>query len=189
MAIVGYARVSTAEQHLDLQLDALNQAGVTSIYEESASGKSASAADRPELAQCLKALRPGDVLAVWRLDRLGRSLTDLVKIVSDLESRGVAFRSLSEAIDTSGPAGKLVFHIFAALAQFERDLLRERTHAGLAAARARGRHGGRPRALSETQIKAALALMQQPDIQVKDICQQFSVSRSTLYGYLAATQK
>ncbi len=139
---IGYARVSTDDQHLDLQRDALQQAGCSVIYEEAASGKSAA---RPELEQCRKALRAGDTLVVWRLDRLGRSLHDLVQIVAELEQRGVHFESLTEKIETGSASGKLQFHVFAALAEFERGLIRERTQAGLAAARARGRAGSSPR--------------------------------------------
>ena len=137
---IGYARVSTDDQNLDLQKDALNKVGCQVIYEEAASGKNS---ERPELDQCLKALRSGDTLVVWRLDRLGRSLRDLVQIVGDLEKRGIAFESLMEKIETGSAAGRLVFHVFAALAEFERNLIRERTRAGLAAARARGRKGGK----------------------------------------------
>jgi len=138
---IGYARVSTDDQNLDLQRDALRQAGCSTIYEEAASGKNAV---RPELEQCRKALRAGDTLVVWRLDRLGRSLPDLVQIVADLEQRGVHFESLTEKIETGSAAGKLQFHVFAALAEFERGLIRERTRAGLDAARARGRAAGNP---------------------------------------------
>ncbi|WP_215757218.1 recombinase family protein, partial [Gluconobacter sp. P5H9_a] len=137
---IGYARVSTDDQHLDLQRDALMQGGCCVIYEEAVSGKNTV---RPELEQCRKALRAGDTLVVWRLDRLGRSLRDLVQIVTELEQRGIGFESLTEKIETGSTAGKLVFHLFAALAEFERGLIRERTHAGLVAARARGRAGGR----------------------------------------------
>lgn len=181
MAVIGYARVSTVEQTLDLQRDALAGAsvGVGCMYEEKASGKSA---DRPELAQCLKALREGDTLVVWRLDRLGRNLKDLVQIVTDLEARGVKFKSLTEAIDTSGPAGKLVFHLFAALAQFERELVRERTLAGLAAARARGRNGGRPMSLKSGEQRIALAMMKNREMSVTAIAEHLGVSRSTLYN-------
>ena len=135
---IGYARVSTDDQNLDLQRDALALAGCSTVYEETMSGKSA---DRPELGHCLKALRSGDTLVVWRLDRLGRSLPDLVGIVSSLEREGVAFESITERIETTSAAGKLIFHVFAALAEFERNLIRERTRAGLAAARARGTRG------------------------------------------------
>lgn len=182
MAELGYARVSTHEQNLDMQHDDLRRAGVTTIYEDKASGKTA---ERPELKQCLKALREGDTLTVWRLDRLGRNLQDLVHIVSDLESRGVTFKSLKETIDTRGPAGKLVFHLFAALAQFERELLRERTLAGMASARARGRRGGRPPRLTPAQTKAVSAMMRGNEMSVSEIGAQFGVSRSTLYNVLA----
>lgn len=180
MAVIGYARVSTTDQHLDLQLDALEQAGASVVYKEQCSGKSA---DRPELNQCLKALRHGDILAVWRLDRLGRNLRDLIRIVSDLEAKGVAFRSLKESIDTTGPAGWLVFHLFAALAEFEREVLRERTNSGLAAARARGRKGGRPPALTASEIATALSMMRDPQIPIREICRLYKISRSTLYNY------
>lgn len=186
MAIIGYARVSTHEQNLDLQIDAFKGAGCDLIYTEQASGKSSKRSDRPELDHCLRALRPGDTLAVWRLDRLGRNLHDLISIVHQLESRGVGFRSLTEAVDATGPAGKLTLHIFAALAEFERALIRERTLAGLAAARSRGRCGGRPRALSDSDVRAAVALLAQPGIPVGDICRRFKVSRSTLYAYANA---
>ncbi len=185
MAVLGYGRVSTVEQTLDLQRDSLEAAGATSIYEDKASGKTA---DRPELVHCLKALRYGDTLVVWRLDRLGRNLQDLIRIVNDLEERGVKFRSVTEAIDTGGSAGKLVFHMFAALAEFERGLLRERTLAGLAAARARGRKGGRPSALDLKQQRAALALMRDRELSITEIARQFGVSRSTLYNIQAKSK-
>lgn len=179
---VGYARVSTGDQSLDLQLDALRQAGVdqAQIYADKASG---STADRPELAGCLRALRRGDTLVVWRLDRLGRSTQDLIRIVGDLETRGVAFESLTERIDTSSSTGKLVFHIFSALAEFERNLIRERTLAGLAAARARGRQGGRKPALTPAQIREIRVLMADKSIPVSQIAERYGVSRSTLYKY------
>lgn len=185
MALIGYARVSTHEQNLNLQLDALNQAGCDMLYTEQASGKSARNADRPELGHCLRALRQGDTLIVWRLDRLGRNLNDLIGIINDLESRKIGFLSLTEALDATGPTGKLTLHVFAALAEFERALIRERTLAGLAAARSRGRRGGRPRALSAADSRAAAALLAQPDIAVADICKRFKVSRTTLYRYAA----
>ena len=185
MSVIGYARVSTTEQTLDLQKDALHAAGVEIIYADIASGKNA---ERPELQQCLKALRADDVLVVWRLDRLGRNLSDLIRLVQDLESRSVKFRSLKESIDTSVPAGKLVFHLFASLAEFERELLRERTKAGLEAARARGRCGGRPQVLGAKQIQSAMTLMESRTIAVKDIAQQFGVSRSTLYALQKQTK-
>jgi DNA invertase Pin-like site-specific DNA recombinase len=178
---IGYARVSTEDQHLDLQRDALQQAGCRVIYEEAASGKSAA---RLELEQCRKALRSGDTLVVWRLDRLGRSLPDLVQIVAALEQSGVGFESLTEKIETKSAAGKLVFHVFAALAEFERSLIRERTRAGLAAARARGRSGGRKPKLGEKQVREITALLRDPDIQVADVARQYGVSRTTLYKHV-----
>jgi DNA invertase Pin-like site-specific DNA recombinase len=143
--LVGYARVSTTEQHLDLQRDALGQAGCSRVFPDTASG---AMAERPGLAQALNYLRAGDVLAVWKLDRMGRSLKDLIEIVSILEHRGIGFKSLQESMDTTTPGGKLIFHVFAALAEFERGVIRERTQAGLTAARARGRNGGRRYKLS-----------------------------------------
>lgn len=178
--------MSTLEQTLDLQRDALQEAGAVCIYEDKASGKTA---DRPELAHCLKALREGDILVVWRLDRLGRNMQDLVRIVNDLEGRGVKFKSIKETIDTNGPAGKLVFHLFAALAEFERELLRERTLAGLEAARARGRKGGRPNILDTKQQRAAVALMKDREMSIAEIARQFGVSRSTLYNVQSMTRQ
>ena len=178
---IGYARVSTDDQQLDLQRDALTQAGCRVIYEETASGKSA---DRLELEQCRKALRAGDTLVVWRLDRLGRSLPDLVKIVADLEQRGIGFESLSEKIETGTAAGKLVFHVFAALSEFERNLIRERTQAGLVAARARGRAGGRKPKLDDQKVREIKALLRDPDIQVADVARRYGVSRTTLYKHV-----
>ena len=178
---IGYARVSTDDQHLDLQRDALTRAGCSAIYEEAASGKSAA---RPEHEQCRKALRAGDTLVVWRLDRLGRSLPDLVQIVADLERQGVGFESLTERIETGSAAGKLVFHVFAALAEFERGLIRERTQAGLAAARARGRAGGRRPKLDEQQVREIKVLLRDPGIQVADVARRYGVSRTTLYKHV-----
>ena len=178
---IGYARVSTDDQHLDLQRDALTRAGCSAIYEEAASGKSAA---RPELEQCRKALRAGDTLVVWRLDRLGRSLPDLVQIVADLERQGVGFESLTERIETGSAACRLVFHVFAALAEFERGLIRERTQAGLAAARARGRAGGRRPKLDEQQVREIKVLLRDPGIQVADVARRYGVSRTTLYKHV-----
>jgi len=180
---IGYARVSTDDQNLDLQRDALLKAGCSILYEEKASGKNTA---RPELEQCLKALRAGDTLVVWRLDRLGRSLHDLVQIVAELEQRGVHFESLTEKIETSSAAGKLVFHVFAALAEFERNLIRERTRAGLAAARARGRKGGRKPALTHQQVREVKALLRDPSISVTSIADRYGVSRTTIYKYAGA---
>jgi len=174
---IGYARVSTDDQNLHLQIDALVTSGIppVDIFQEKMSG---SRADRPELDHVLKALRSGDVLVVWRLDRLGRSLADLVKIVSDLEAKGVGFESLTEKIDTTSAAGKLMLHVFAALAEFERNIIRERTKAGLAAARARGRKGGRKPSLTEKQVRENRALLRDPDIQATEVAKQYGVSRS-----------
>lgn len=175
---IGYARVSTDDQKLDLQRDALHLSGVQSIYEEMASGK---AAGRPELDHCLKALRVGDTLVVWRLDRLGRSLPDLVRIVVELEEKGIGFESITEKIETASATGKLVFHVFAALAEFERNLIRERTQAGLAAARARGRAGGRKPKLDARQIREIKRLMSDPSIPISQIAERYQVSRTTIY--------
>lgn len=175
---IGYARVSTEDQTLDLQRDALKRAKCRQVYEEHASGKTAS---RPELEACLKSLRKGDTLVVWRLDRLGRSLGDLIQLTTEFRSRGIELESLTEKLETGSPAGKLVFHVFAALAEFERNLIRERTSAGLRAARARGRKGGRPRKLSPKDIQAIQALMHAGQLPVQDIADRFGVSRSTLY--------
>lgn len=179
---IGYARVSTVEQSLDLQLDALRHAGVGDgfIYEDKASGKSS---DRPALASCLKALRSGDTLVVWRLDRLGRSLSDLLRIVSELGARGVGFESLTEKIDTTSAAGKLIFHVFAALAEFERNLTLERTQAGLIAARARGRSGGRKPKLDAKQIRHIRALLRDPNTSVAELARDYGVSRTTIYKH------
>lgn len=178
--LIGYARVSTDDQHLDLQRDALVAAGCHTIYEEKVSGKSA---DRPELNNCLKALRPGDTLVVWRLDRLGRSLKDLIDIVSDLEKKKVNFNSLTERVETESAAGKLIFHLFGALSEFERNIIRERTKAGIAAARMRGRKGGRKPSLDQSKIKEVKALMSDPTIKVATIAKRYGVSRATLYKY------
>lgn len=183
---VGYARVSTGEQTLDLQLDALKAAGCDRVFQDTASGAKA---ERPGLAAALDFLRAGDTLVVWRLDRLGRSLQHLIQTLIALEQRGVGFKSLTEQIDTTTPGGKLVFHIFGALAEFERDLIRERTHAGLAAARARGRKGGHPRVAAFANPKnLALAQTLYADKQtpIDDICRQFGISRPTLYRYLGS---
>lgn len=175
---IGYARVSTIDQNLDLQLDALKACGCERVYQEHASGKSAV---RPELENVLKALRAGDSLVVWRLDRLGRSLPDLIRIVSELEAQGIGFASLTESIDTSSANGRFIFNVFASLASFERDLIRERTQAGLSAARARGRVGGRPAKLQGKDLAMAKALMADKSSDVTAIAKQFGVSRTTLY--------
>lgn len=177
---IGYARVSTDDQNLHLQRDALVAAGCEIIYEDKASGKSTA---RLELDNCLKALRPGDTLVVWRLDRLGRSLGDLVKVVTNLiEERGVGFLSLHEQIETNSASGKLIFHVFAALAEFERNLISERTKAGLDAARARGRKGGRKPKLAPKDIREIKVLLKDPSIPVSDVAKRFGVSRTTIYN-------
>ena len=175
---IGYARVSTDDQTLDLQRDALKHAKCRQIYEEHASGKNA---NRPEFDACLKSLREGDTLVVWRLDRLGRSLADLIRLTNELQSRGIELESLTEKIETASPTGKLVFHVFGALSEFERNLIRERTMAGLKAARARGRKGGRPRKLQAKEIKTIRALLKTAEISVQEVAARFGVSRSTLY--------
>lgn len=175
---IGYARVSTADQDLAPQLDVLRAKGCEPIYSEHASGKHA---DRPGLAQAMKALRAGDTLVVWRLDRLGRSLSDLIATVNELASRGIAFESVTEAIDTTTASGKLVFNIFASLADFERHLIGERTRPGLAAGRARGRMGGRPPALTSRQLREARLLLTNPHATVTAVAERYGVSRTTLY--------
>lgn len=176
---IGYARVSTDDQNLHLQRDALEKAGCQVIYEDKASGKNT---ERPELEACLKALRSGDTLVVWRLDRLGRSLGDLVKLVTTLEEQRIGFESLQEKIETTSASGKLVFHVFAALSEFERNLISERTRAGLKAARARGRLGGRKPKLKQKDIREIKALLKDPNIPVSDIAKRFGVSRTTIYN-------
>src|SRR5690625_3652432 len=178
---LGYARVSTGDQDAQLQHDALQAAGCYRIFTDTASGALQS---RPELDKLMDQLRPGDTLVVWRLDRLGRSIRHLIDQLSDLQDRGIEFRSLQENIDTSSPGGRLVFHIFASLAEFERDLIRERTNAGLAAARARGRTGGRPPRLTPHQVTTAKKLYDQQDMTVAQIGEVLGVSRSTIYRAL-----
>ncbi len=179
--LVGYARVSTQDQDLALQLDALRAAGCERLYTEKASGAQR---DRPELKAALDYMRPGDTLVVWRLDRLARSLKQLIETVEALEPRGMGLRSLTEAIDTTTSGGRLVFHIFAALAEFERSIIRERTVAGLAAARARGRTGGRPPALTGKDLAAARALLRDKTISVEEVARRLNVAPSTLYRHL-----
>ena len=181
---IGYARVSTRDQELALQLDALTAAGCTTLFQEKVSGAKA---DRPELRKMIDQLREGDVIVVWKLDRLGRSLRDLVNLVTEIQHKGAGLKSLTDHIDTTTPQGKLTFHLFASLAEFERDIIRERTKAGLEAARARGRKGGRPKGLTkEAKDKAMLAetLYKQEDMSIREMCQHLSISRSTLYKYL-----
>jgi DNA invertase Pin-like site-specific DNA recombinase len=181
MALVGYARVSTLDQDASLQRDALAAAGCGTLFEDRASG---ARTDRPGLAQALAFARDGDVLVVWKLDRLGRSLAHLVETVATLAARGVGFRSLTEAIDTTTPGGRLVFHLFAALGQFERDLIRERTRAGLAAAAARGRKGGRRKVVTEDKLRRARLLIGQ-GLTVREAAARVRVGKTALYAALA----
>lgn len=184
--IIGYARVSTQDQHPELQLDALTNAGCEQIFQEKITG---TLRERPELSLCLRTLRKGDTLVVWRLDRLARSLKDLVEIIEELHQREIGFRSLTESIDTTNASGKLIFHIFGALAEFEHSLITERTKAGLAAARARGRKGGRPPAMSTSDIKKAAAMLADPMITKADVAKHFKVSRTTLNAHLEKRDK
>lgn len=179
--LIGYARVSTQDQNLELQLDALRAAGCGMVYQDKASGAKT---DRPGLDEAFSHLRAGDTLVVWRLDRLGRTLRHLIETVADLEERGIGFRSLQESIDTTTSSGKLIFHVFSALAEFERNLTRERTQAGLTAARARGRKGGRPRKLDSAQVKLLYQLYDERERTVMEICRLLKISKPTLYDYL-----
>ena len=175
---IGYARVSTQDQSLDLQKDALSKAGCERTFEDTVSG---ARAERPGLTDALSHLRRGDILVVWRLDRLGRSLKNLIEVTQDLDRKGIGLRSLQEQIDTTTPGGRLVFHVFGALAEFERDLVRERTNAGLSAARARGRVGGRKPVLVGRKAETALALYHSRKVPVAEICKTLGVSRTSLY--------
>jgi len=181
---IGYARVSTREQNLDLQIMAMEDFGCEKIYEEKVSGVKA---DRPILNNLINQLRPNDTIVVWKLDRLGRSLKHLVELVQQLMEKNIGLCSLNDPIDTTNPQGRLVFNIFASLAEFERDIIKERTQAGLIAARARGRKGGRPKGLSkvsETTACAAETLYKEKKLSVIEICKKLSISKSTLYKYL-----
>jgi DNA invertase Pin-like site-specific DNA recombinase len=182
--LIGYARVSTQDQNLSSQLDALQNAGCAEIYREKMTGAHK---HRPELEKLLGKLRPGDTVIIWKLDRLARSLNDLISLVNQIQEKGAALRSLNDQIDTTTPTGKFTFHLFGALAEFERDIISERTKAGLAAARARGRSGGRPAGLSKKAQNAAIVaerLYTENNLSVMEICEQLSISKSTLYNYL-----
>jgi DNA invertase Pin-like site-specific DNA recombinase len=183
--LIGYARVSTYDQTLTLQQDALTKAGCSKIFTDTASGAKA---ERKGLAEALSYIRAGDTLVVWRLDRLGRSLRDLIATMTMLEERGIGFKSLTENIDTTTSGGKLIFHIFGALAEFERNLIRERTQAGLMAARTRGRKGGRPRALSAKQRTIALDLYEKRH-PIAEICRTLKISRATLYRVIKTRER
>jgi DNA invertase Pin-like site-specific DNA recombinase len=179
--LIGYARVSTQEQTLNLQLDALKNAGCVRIFTDTASG---ARQERAGLAEALEYIREGDILVVWKLDRLGRSLQHLIDTITALNNRTIGFKSLTEHIDTTTSGGKLIFHIFGALAEFERDIIKERTKAGLEAARARGRKGGRRFVLTGKKLAMAKALYADKRHTIKDICQTLNVSRATLYRAL-----
>jgi DNA invertase Pin-like site-specific DNA recombinase len=184
--LIGYARVSTHEQTLNLQQDALTKAGCTKIFTDTASGAKT---ERIGLDEALHYVRKGDTLVVWRLDRLGRSLPHLITTLTDLEQRGIGFKSLTENIDTTTSGGKLIFHIFGALAEFERNLIKERTQAGLTAARDRGKKGGRPKALTERQLGIAWALYSDKHRSISEICQTLKISKATLYRSIKARER
>lgn len=183
---IGYARKSTSDQKLDLQVDALKKSDCALIFSDSISGAQD---DREGLRNALNALKQGDILVVWRLDRLGRSLQHLVATVNELGNRGIGFHSLTESLETTTHGGRLIFHIFAALAEFEREVIRSRTHAGLESARARGRIGGRPEKMDERTIAIARRLLADNTVQIADVCNAVGgVSRSTLYRHLRKVQ-
>src|SRR3990167_431094 len=178
---IGYARVSTADQHLRMQEDALKSDGCEQIFHDIASGVKT---ERPGLEEAISYLREKDILVVWKLDRLGRSVQHLIETIKKLSERGIGFKSLQENIDTTTSGGKLIFHIFSALAEFERDLIKERTNAGLKAARVRGRLGGRPPLLKSDEVKKMLKYYDEQKITVDEICKIFNVSRPSFYNYL-----
>jgi DNA invertase Pin-like site-specific DNA recombinase len=184
MALIGYARVSTAEQDTALQTDALRKAGCERVFEDTVSGATS---ERPGLSSALAFLREGDVLGVWRLDRLGRSLPHLIEVIAGLDARGVGFRSLTESIDTTTPGGRLIFHVFGALGQFERDLIRERTKAGLSAAAARGRKGGRKPVVTDEKLQKARTLLIQ-GLNVREAALRLKIGKTALYAALSSTQ-
>jgi len=179
--LIGYARVSTTDQTLALQQDALQQAGCSKIFTDTASG---ALAERKGLADTLSYVRPGDTLVVWKLDRLGRSLKDLIARITELQNRQIGFKSLTEQIDTTTSGGKLIFHIFGSLAEFERDIIRERTQAGLSAARARGKRGGRRPTLKPKDSAIVRKLYEDKQTPIEDICRMFKISRMTLWRYM-----
>lgn len=179
--LIGYARVSTDDQNLDLQKDALSKIGCERIHEDHLSGAKD---QRPGLQMAFDYARKGDTLVVWRLDRLSRSLKDLIEMVNLLDEKGIGLRSIHESIDTSSSSGKLIFHFFGALAEFERNLIRERTQAGLQAARARGRNGGRPKSLNSDKMDLAIKLYDEKKHSVRQICKMMEISKPTLYKYI-----
>lgn len=178
---IGYARISTIDQNLDLQKDALEKVGCERIFYDKVSGTKT---ERKGLTETLNYARKGDVVVVWKLDRLGRSLKHLIEVINYLDEKGIGLASVQESIDTTTPGGKLIFHVFGAMAEFERELIRERTQAGLAAARARGKKGGRPKVMDKKKIAIAKSMMADKDISVNDICKTLNVSKSTLYRNL-----
>ena len=184
--LIGYARISTRDQKPHLQRDALQEAGCERIFEETASGAKR---DRPELKAALDFMRSGDSLVIWKLDRLARSTRQLLETVEEFERRGLGLKILTQNIDTTNAGGRLIFTIFSAIAEFEREIIRERTCAGLDAARLRGHKGGRPRALSEKDLKQARALLTDPEITVEDVARRLGVGPSTLYRYLPAARQ
>jgi len=184
--LIGYARVSTRDQKPHLQLDALHAAGCKRVFEETVSGAKR---DRPELKAALDFMRAGDDLVVWKLDCLARSTRQLLETVEDLERRGIGLKVLTQSINTSNAGGRLIFTVFSAIAEFEREIIRERSRAGLDAARSRGRKGGRPRALSEKNLKQARALLADPEITVEEVARSLGVGPSTLYRYLPAARQ
>ena len=179
--LIGYARISTDDQNLNLQQDSLKQAGCETIFEDTLSG---AIIHRPGLVDALKFLRSGDTLVIWRLDRLSRTLKDLIETINLLESRKIGLKSLQESIDTSSSSGKLIFHIFASLAEFERNLIRDRTKAGLDAARARGKLGGRPKSLTNDKQKLAIQLYNDKQHSIQQICDIMGITKPTLYRYI-----
>lgn len=183
---IGYARVSTHDQNLDLQKDALTQRGCVKIFEDAISGVKD---ERPGLNEAISYMREGDALVVWKLDRLGRTLKGLIQFITRLHERGINFISLQENIDTTTSTGKLIFHIFGALSEFERDIIIERTKAGLNAARARGRVGGRKKKLTPEKVRQVQQLYAAKNVPIKDICATFNIAKPTLYKYLKADHK
>ena len=184
--LIGYARVSTSEQTLNLQKDALEKIGCSKIFTDTASGVKA---ERTGLNEALEYVREGDTLVVWRLDRLGRSLKHLIETITDLNNRTIGFKSITESIDTTTSGGKLIFHIFGALAEFERDIIRGRTTAGLLAARARGRKGGRPKLLTGKKLGMAQELYNNGNNAIREICKTLNISRATLYRYIQVSKQ
>lgn len=183
---IGYMRKSSTDQKLDLQEDELKKAGCERIFQDIASGAKS---DRKGLKEAIEFARSGDVIVCWKLDRVGRSLRDLIETINTLKDRGIGFRCLTQQLDTTTPSGMLIFHVFGAMAEFERSLIRERTQAGLQAARARGRLGGRPKSVNETRIASAATLYKDGKMSIKQICQTLKISRATFYRDLKLKSK